>query len=298
MGRLISKPIGDLEIAGYSLAGEETVVALPQYNVCFDVGRAPREIIPIDNVCLTHGHMDHAAGIAYYFSQRLFVGTKPGRIICHRRLVDPITRLMEVWQEIEGHESPGEVVGLEHLQDLTLRRNLLVRAFHVNHSSSSLGFALIEQRHKLRPEFHDRTGPQLVELKKQGVSIEVTQEVPLVAFPGDTALGPFLDLPFVREAAIVLMECTFFDADHRSRARAGRHMHVDDMPAVYEALPSPQIVITHITRRTDLRLAKRLLLDRLSVDDAARTTFLMERPPRPKRPNRPREENQTPDATS
>ena len=33
--------IDNLEIIGYSIAGEETVVAMPQLDVCFDVGKAP-----------------------------------------------------------------------------------------------------------------------------------------------------------------------------------------------------------------------------------------------------------------
>ena len=51
--------IDNLEIIGYSVAGEETVVAMPQLDVCFDVGKAPDQIIPVNNVLLTHGHMDH-----------------------------------------------------------------------------------------------------------------------------------------------------------------------------------------------------------------------------------------------
>ena len=72
--------IGDLDIIGYSVAGEETVVGMPQLDVCFDVGRAPDQIISINHVLLTHGHMDHAAGIAYYLSHRKFSGQKPGTI--------------------------------------------------------------------------------------------------------------------------------------------------------------------------------------------------------------------------
>ena len=66
LGRLIEKTPGGIRVLGFSLAGEETVVAAPEYDVCFDVGRAPREVISIDNICLTHGHMDHAAGIVYF----------------------------------------------------------------------------------------------------------------------------------------------------------------------------------------------------------------------------------------
>ena len=53
---------------GFSLAGEETVVAVPEYNISFDVGRAPREIIPIDNVCLTgEGGRSWNSGPGYIF---------------------------------------------------------------------------------------------------------------------------------------------------------------------------------------------------------------------------------------
>ena len=62
------------EIIGYSVAGEETVVGMPQLGVCFDIGKAPEQVIPIDNILLTHGHIDHAAGIAYYLSHRQFCG--------------------------------------------------------------------------------------------------------------------------------------------------------------------------------------------------------------------------------
>ena len=40
MSRLVEKKIGDICLVGFSLAGEETVIAAPEYNVCFDVGRA------------------------------------------------------------------------------------------------------------------------------------------------------------------------------------------------------------------------------------------------------------------
>ena len=107
--RMVEKRVGGIRILGYSLAGEETVLAVPELNICFDAGRAPREIIPIDNLCLSHGHMDHAAGVAYYLSQRGFVGNAPGRIIVHRQLAQHVQRLMSVWADLEGHHSPGVI---------------------------------------------------------------------------------------------------------------------------------------------------------------------------------------------
>ncbi len=281
MGRLVEKVVGGVRVLGYSVAGEEAVVIAPEHNVAFDVGRAPREVIPIDNVALSHGHMDHAAGVAYYFSQRTFVGLQPGRVIVHRALAQPIQKLMDVWSDIEGHPSPGHVYGVDHLEEVEIRRSLLVRAFAVNHAGNALGYSLIERRHKLKPEFAGKTGPQLVELKKQGVVIDENFEIVLLTYTGDTAIGRFLDLDFVRKSKVLLVECTFFDRDHVERARAGRHIHVDDLPKVCAAVPEAQIVLTHVTRRTDQRLTKRILQKVLRPEDVGRVSFLMERPPRP-----------------
>ncbi len=279
MARMAKKKLGEMEIVGFSLGGEETVVAVPEYNVCFDVGRAPREIISIDNVCLTHGHMDHAAGIAYYFSQRIFTGIAPGRVIVHRCLAPVISKLMDVWGELEGHPSPCEICGVEPLEDVPIRRGLFVRPFNINHATGSLGFTLIEVRHKLKPELAGKSGPQLVALKQKGIEIENRVEIPRLTFPGDTALGRFLDLEFVRESEAVLMECTFFDPDHLTRARAGRHLHVVDLPQVLEAIPDARIMLTHLSRRTDLRHAKRILSRAIKPSELERISFLMERLP-------------------
>ncbi|MHC4258768.1 MAG: hypothetical protein ACYSUH_10480 [Planctomycetota bacterium] len=54
--------IDDLDVLGYSVAGEETVIGMPQLDVCFDIGKAPDQLIALNHVLLTHGHMDHAHG--------------------------------------------------------------------------------------------------------------------------------------------------------------------------------------------------------------------------------------------
>lgn len=286
MSRLITKKLDGMELVGFSLAGEESVIGVPEYNVCFDVGRAPREILSIDNVCLSHGHMDHAAGIAYYFSQRAFIGNAPGRVIVHRALAQPIQRLMDAWSDIEKHHSPGQVCGVQHLEEVPIRRGLLIRAFDVNHAADAMGFTLVEERNKLKAEFAGNTGPEIVKLKQQGIDITERQEVSLVTYTGDTALGRFLDLDFVRRSQRIIVECTFFDRDHITRARAGRHIHVHDLPTLLDAVPEAQVMLTHLSRRTDLREAKRILAKIVKASDVERIGFLMERPPKNNEPQR------------
>lgn len=281
--RLVEKTVGPLRLAGFSMAGEETVVVLPEMNVAFDVGRAPRELISIDYVCLTHGHMDHSAGLAYYFSQRNFQGLPPGTVITHHRLVPAIEDLMHVYARIEGHLSPARVVGVDEDEDVAVRRDLVVRPFRVKHAGSALGFSVVEVRKKLRPELADLSGQQIAELKKKGENVEYRLEVPRVAFCGDSAVGDYLDHRHVRDAEVLIVECTFFEGDHIDRANMGQHTHVADLPALMERVNSPHVVISHITRRTGIGEAKRRLEQVLKPADLERIVVLMDRPPRPRR---------------
>lgn len=285
----------NIHLLGSSLAGEETFIVAPTLNLAFDIGRAQREILGVDHVFLTHGHMDHAAGIAYYFSQRMFVDNQPGHLYVPRLLVEPVEQLLRIWADIDGHEPPANVHAVEPGTDVELRRDLLVRPFEVNHPCrrhdrsvvAALGFAAIEVRHKLIDEYQNLSGPQLVELKRQGVEITRRVEIPLVAYCGDTAAGDFLDLDYVRNAKVLLLECTFVEAEHLERARAGRHMHITDLPAVVPRLNNEKIVLIHLSRRTPLSEARMLVGRELGPELSERISFFMEHRPRRRRPADP-----------
>ncbi len=274
---MVEKRIDDIRIVGYSLAGEETVIGAPELNICFDIGKAPREVISLDHLCITHGHPDHTAGLHYYFTQRWFIDNEPGTAYLPEHLLKPTQDLMEVWSRIEGRYTEANLVVATPDEDIKLRRDLILRPFEVNHGVPALGYSAIEVRNKLKPEFADKTGPELVELKKKGVQIEYRLEVPLITYCGDTAAGDFLDCDHVRNSKIIFLECTFFDSEHVSRARAGNHIHVRDLPDIMPRLRNPHIVLIHVTRRTFLREAKRQLQEVLKPADLERTTFLMDR---------------------
>jgi ribonuclease Z len=264
-------------VAGYSVAGEETVIIVPELDCVFDIGKCPREALTANHVLLSHGHLDHSAGIVYYFAQRDFQGIANGKALVPSALVRPLEALLAAWGRVEGHVPPHEFVGLEPGDDYTIRRGLVCRAFATRHQGHSLGFSLVDVRQKLRSRFLGLTGPQIVELKQKGVQITDTVEYPLVAFLGDTGRANYADLPHVANARVLLVECTFFEAEHVSRARAGKHIHVTDLPRVLEGMNNERIVLTHLTRRTNLAQARKVLREVLPKATRDRVTFLMSR---------------------
>lgn len=269
--------VDDFTLAGYSVAGEESVILAPELDCCFDIGKCPREALAINHVLLSHGHADHVAGLPYYFAQRDFQGITGGTALVPADLVDPLEDLIAAWGRVEGHVPPHKFVGMRGGDEYEIRRGLVARAFSVRHVAGSLGYSVIDVRNKLNEEFAGLSGPQIVELKKKGVAITHQVEYPLVAFLGDTAKANFSDLPHVANARALLLECTFFDPDHVSRARAGKHIHVVDLPEVLEGMNNQHIILIHVTRRTNMGMARKFLKAALPKATLDRITFLMTR---------------------
>ena len=268
--------IDDLEIIGYSVAGEETVVGMPQLDVCFDVGKAPEQIISINHVLLTHGHMDHSAGIAYYLSHRNFCGQKAGTVLAPTNLLGPLRDIINAWGRLDGNKIPAKLVGVKPGDEYKIKPNLFARVFPTKHSRGSVGYTVIERRKKLKEEYTGLSGPEIVKLKKEGVTIDYPVEIPIVTYLGDTQQVDFSQLDYIVKSKILIAECTFFVDEHSERADAGRHMHIDEFVEMISNLDNEHIVITHLTQRTRLSEIRSILKKKLGQERYRRVLLLMD----------------------
>jgi len=269
--------VAELDIIGYSVAGEETVVAMPQLDVCFDIGKAPQQVMPINHVLLTHGHMDHAAGLAYYLSHRNFCGLTAGTVLAPQNLIPAIRDIIRTWEQLDGNKIPAKLVGVKAGDEHQIKPNLFARVFPTKHSRGSVGYCIIEKRRKLKPQYLNLTSPQIVELKKKRVEIDYPLEIPIVTYFGDTQYVDFSQLEYVVNSRILIAECTFFIDEHAGRAQAGRHMHIDEFARLIEKLENEYIIITHLTQRTYISEIRRILKEKLPKEKHEKIMLLVDK---------------------
>ncbi len=184
--------------------------------------------------------------------------------------------MMAAWVPVENQDTPYQIHGMEHLEEVPLKPNVQLRAIEMHHGTASLGYAAIEYRSKLKPDLAGCSQSQIRELRDRGESVTYQLEIPLLAYTGDTQMCANLLRPELCEAKVVLSECTFFNPEHRDRARIGRHLHVEDLPELMEAWKADDVILLHVSRRSSLDHARERLEEVLSASAAARVHLLMD----------------------
>ncbi len=245
---------GPLRLVGGSRAGDGTVVLLPQLGLALDAGRPHRALPPLPTVCVSHGHLDHFGGLAFWASQRFLNSLGPGTALVPSAIADQIRTLLAVCAELEGGRPYDiQVEPVDDGDRRRLARDLELELFATDHWVPTLGSSLIWLRRHLRPELASFDEAEIARRRGLGEEVTTVDEVRLLSYCADTGPGLFSARPEVLRTEILLVECTFYRDHDRDRAARYGHLHVDDLLAVLGTLTCRHLVLLHPSRRHRLR---------------------------------------------
>jgi ribonuclease Z len=272
-----------LEIEGVSIAGHESFYKLPAFRCLLEFGRAPNDVLGYATICLTHGHLDHAAGLAHHASRRRLTGLPPARVFAPEEAVPDLEAWLAISQRLENVDYGAHVTPAVPGESVLLRRDLQLTFLPGRHRVPTVGYLFSEVRHKLDEVLQGLTGEEIASLRVAGRQVSHREEIPLLAYPGDCGPEIFDAAPELFRARVLLIECSFVAPDDRDRAREYAHIHLDDIIERASLFQNEAIVLTHFSLR--YRPAEILeALDRLPESIADRVIpFLPRRRPAPPR---------------
>ncbi len=262
------------QVFGLSLSGIRTSLSVPAHQLCFDVAQGLPFALKMKKFFITHGHLDHAAGVPYILSQKAMHNEPPPDFYMPASLIEPMTQIIRCWEKIENHQYQFNFHPVEVGSRFQLNSQLEISCFPTVHRIDSFGYSLIHKNKKLKSEFQNHTGQQIYKLKSEGVSVEETHEKILMSFTGDTQIE-FLDLtPEVCQSKILFVEATYLDERKAvSEAKKWGHTHLNEIIERLGEIESERIVLIHISSRYSTQEATEILKRKIPPADQERVVL-------------------------
>jgi ribonuclease Z len=241
---------GRFQLRGRAVGGVETCYEVPTWDLNLDIGRCPPGAERQGTLLLTHGHIDHAAGLPYYVSLRALYGMPPPTIFCPRSAEGPLRDILAAWARLQTDSERCDLVGLDAGDAVPLGPTRFVRAFSTPHRIHTLGYTVFERVRKLKPELRGLPADAIRARAQAGEPVDDVIERPELCFPGDTRISVLDRDPSVATARVLLLECTFVGPDVKpDKAHRGGHVHLDDIAAHADRFENEHVVLVHFSQR-------------------------------------------------
>ncbi|MES2803216.1 MAG: MBL fold metallo-hydrolase [Bdellovibrionota bacterium] len=265
---------GGYKFFGVSLAGVRTAISMPELSISFDVAQGFPFLFNMHKYFISHGHLDHAAGIPYIISQKMMTSQKAGEFYMPPSLVAPLTEIMNLWSQIEGFAYNYKFIPVKADDEIEINNHHFIKVFQTTHRVESFGYTLFENKKKLKTEYLNFNKDQIVDLRKQGVEVNEMHQTPMVTFTGDTQIEFLNERPWITKSKILILEATYLDSQRSvERAREWGHTHLDEIIPHLDEIESERIVLIHASSRYTEAEAHRILRDKIPAKHHERVVF-------------------------
>ena len=249
-GWLTEVQAGPYTVRGVSLGGVYTSIQVPELGVLFDCGLPIRQFAGTDHIFLSHGHGDHVGALPAILGIRGLMREKRApKLYLPAPILPTLERALAAMTEMQRYELAIDPVPMAPGDEAELRADLHVRAFRTHHPVPSLGYLFFDRVRKLRDEFKSLPGPEIGRRRKAGEDLFDIEEHRQLAYATDTLLRVIDTAPEIRNARVLIMECTFLD-DRKSLedSRAGCHIHLDELLERVDDLDNEHVVLMHFSQ--------------------------------------------------
>ena len=247
---LTTLTVGPHSVRGISVGGVYTSLAVPELGIVFDAGASPRSSCAIDTILLSHGHADHIGALPAFLGIRaLFGKTRPPRVVMPAEIVEDLTGALAALSRLQRFPLEIDAIGMEPGDELTLHRDLRIRAVRTFHPVPSLAYIVVRRISKLRPDLLGLTGPEIAARRRSGEDVAEHEDRLELAYATDTLASVLDHAPDLLAAKTLIMECTFLDERKTlEAARAGCHIHLNEVIERADQFANERIVLMHFSQ--------------------------------------------------
>lgn len=256
---------GPYTLRGVSVGGVYTCLQVPELGVVLDCGVALRSFAATDDVFLSHGHADHVGALGAMLGIRGLMRKPRPRVFMPAAIEEPITTALTAMSSMQRYDLGVDAVGMAAGDTRVVRGDLEVRAFRTFHPVPSLGYQFLRRVRKLKPEFRDLPGREIGERRKAGEDLFYEEERRELAYATDTLLSVIDRSPEILTSRVLILECSFLDERKLlADARAGCHIHLDELVEVAERFENEHLVLMHFSQIYKPREVHAILAERLA----------------------------------
>lgn len=245
-----------IQIDGRSVSGFETAIALPHYNICFDIGGVSHAAKMAENVAITHGHFDHMGMVGKHAYLRRMLSMSTSHYIVPPHLAPFVDETFDFWARAQsGRKPPYRTTSVAPGGKVEIGKDRFVTPFDTDHRIDSQGYVLVVARRKLKAKYHGLPGREIARLRTQeGEEVMEAFEIPLFAFTGDTRASIFTPARrkglLALKAKVLMVECTFFGDVTVAEANKKGHVHIDQLAENARAFKDTgTVVLCHFSKR-------------------------------------------------
>jgi len=268
---------GPYTIRGVSLGGVFTSLHVPELDVLFDVGVPLRTAAGVGTLCLSHGHADHVGGLTALLGIRgLQSAKKRLRVLMPAEIVEPLSAGLRAMSDLQRWPLEIDAVGMVPGDVAPLRGDLWVKAVRTFHPVPSLAFQIVRRVQKLKADFSALPGAEIGARRKAGEDLFDVVEHAELAYATDTLIQAVDHAPELLASKVLVLESTFLDGRKPiDAARAGCHVHLDEILERAAHFTMPHLVLMHVSQLYQPAEVGPILDARLPADLRARTQVLV-----------------------